>query len=336
MRTDIVASHDPLYEQKVEQIRRSVVGMYHRHPWPWDRRADEEMGWRLACLGVRPEDYKDKTVLELGCGTGDYALWYAANGAKHVTGVDLSDNSLARARERAEAAGLKNITFIKQDVLQLDLPAASFDYVYSVGVLHITGDPLRGFQNLVRCCKPGGVVLLSVANKFTRGTLRPRQWIVKVLGGSDLEARARWARRLFPISLWRLNRRFHGLNKEQLAFDNYALPYESIHSGKELISWFDKAGVDYIGAFPPLRVQDNFFAFSHPDYSKFRQTFKGFPGLKLTTDVLSGISRLVGAPTKPPFPRPSTLQTWLCQLAWMPFALRFYCFTIAGRKAARQ
>lgn len=319
-------------DERIAKIQERVVGMYSRHPWPWDRRSDEEMGWRLACLGVTPEDYTGKTVLELGCGTGDYALWYATHGAKHVTGVDLSDGSLARAREKAEKNNVKNITFIKHDVLKLDLPDESFDYVYSVGVLHITGDPLRGFRHLVRCVKPGGVVVLSVPNRFTRGMLRPKQWICRLLGGKDLEARARWARRLFPISLWRLNKRFHNLNTEQLAFDNFALPHESLHTAKELIGWFDKMGVKYIGGFPPLRLQDNLYAFSLPQYRDFRQTFVGFPGLTFTTDMMEKLSKAVGPKSKPPFPRPSTLQTWLCQMSWMPFALRFYCFTIAGRR----
>ncbi|MBI2839238.1 MAG: class I SAM-dependent methyltransferase [Acidobacteria bacterium] len=319
-------------DERIAKIQQRVVGMYHKHPWPGDRRSDEEMGWRLKCLGITPEDYVGKTVLELGCGTGDYALWYATHGAKHVTAVDLSDGSLARAREKAADGNVKNITFIKHDVLTLDLPSNSFDYVYSVGVMHITGDTFGGFKNLVRMAKPGAPVIFSVPNKFTRGALRPKQWICHWLGGNDLEARARWAKRLFPISVWRLKKRFHGLNNEELVFDNFALPHETIHTVGELLSWFDKTGVKYMGGFPPFRVQDYFFAFSQPEYTDFRKTFVGFPGLRFTSDALTKVSKLFGAVTKPPFPRPGMIQRGICQMAWMPFALRFYCYSIAGRK----
>jgi hypothetical protein len=66
---------------RIAAIRERVGGMYTQHPWPGTRQTDEEMGWRLRVLGVRPEDYTDRAVLELGCGTGEYALWYATHGA---------------------------------------------------------------------------------------------------------------------------------------------------------------------------------------------------------------------------------------------------------------
>ena len=151
------------YTSRIAAIQERVVGMYSKHPWPSSRRTDEEMGWRLKVLGVSPEDYADQNVLEMGCGTGEYALWYATNGAKHVTGVDLSDGSLAKAREQADHSHVQNITFVKQNVLALEFPDNRFDYAYSVGVLHHTGDPFKGFQELVRsrcnqpqCCVWGG------------------------------------------------------------------------------------------------------------------------------------------------------------------------------------
>jgi 2-polyprenyl-3-methyl-5-hydroxy-6-metoxy-1,4-benzoquinol methylase len=87
------------------KIQEAVVGMYSEHPWPLNREADEEMGWRLKCLGVVPDDYRGRRVLDMGCGTGEYALWYALNGAESVTGIDLADGSLAIARQRRSASG---------------------------------------------------------------------------------------------------------------------------------------------------------------------------------------------------------------------------------------
>ena len=130
------------------------------------------MGWRLRVLGINPKDYNDRTVLDLGCGTGEYALWYATHGARQVTGVDLSDGSLARAREQADQYDVRNVTFVKQDILTLEFPDEQFDYAYCVGVLHHTGDPFRGFQEMVRVTKPGGVVIVSLYNAYTRFWLR--------------------------------------------------------------------------------------------------------------------------------------------------------------------
>ncbi|MDR7489353.1 MAG: hypothetical protein QN167_11140 [Armatimonadota bacterium] len=58
-------------EARIGAIRTRVVEMYSRHPWPGTRRTGEEMGWRLRVLGVRPEDYRGRSVVDLGCGTGE-------------------------------------------------------------------------------------------------------------------------------------------------------------------------------------------------------------------------------------------------------------------------
>ncbi|MGH7163479.1 MAG: class I SAM-dependent methyltransferase [Planctomycetota bacterium] len=319
-------------DDAIARIRERVVSMYSAHPWPGNRRTDEEMGWRLRVLGVPPEEYRGRSVLDLGCGTGEYALWYATHGAGRVTGVDLSDGSLARAREQAGAAGVTNVEFVKRDILSLDLPDDSFDYAYSVGVLHHTGDPFRGFRHLVRLTKPGGLVVISLYNTFTRFWLRRKQKLCRLLGGEDVDARARWGRRLFPLTMWRLNRRYHGVNYKEISYDVFGVPHESVHTANEVLRWFDATGVRYVGSFAPLRFRDYFYAFSCPEYREFRKTFAGFPLMRLTADAFAGIAKLTGSGKGPPFPRPSRLGAALCQLAWMPFALRFNCFTIAGRK----
>ena len=47
-------------------------------------------------------------------------------------------------------------------------------------------------------------MVVSLYNAFIRGLLRRKQILCRWLGGNDLDARVRWTRRLFPISLWRL------------------------------------------------------------------------------------------------------------------------------------
>ena len=71
-------------QARIATIQSRVVGMYSKHPWPGTRRTDEEMGWRLKVIGVTPKHYVGRRVVDVGCGTGDYALWYAAHGASHV------------------------------------------------------------------------------------------------------------------------------------------------------------------------------------------------------------------------------------------------------------
>jgi ubiquinone/menaquinone biosynthesis C-methylase UbiE len=317
---------------RITAIREQVVGMYSKHPWPGTRRTDEEMGWRLRVLGMCPEDYTDRSVVDLGCGTGEYALWYATHGARQVTGVDLSDGSLIRAREQADQYKVRNVNFVKQDVLALQLPDNHFDYAYSVGVLHHTGDPFRGFREMVRVTKPGGVVIVSLYNTYTRFWLRAKQSLCRWLGGDDIDARARWGRRLFPFTMRKLNKRYHGFSYEEISYDVFGFPHESLHTANEVLGWFDQTGVRYTGSFAPLRIQDYLYAFSLPEYRQFRETFDGFPLMRLTADSLARLATRLGGRAHPPFPCPRPIESVLCQIAWVPFYLRFNCFTIAGKK----
>lgn len=320
--------------EEIKEIQGRVVGMYSEHPWPLTRNAEEEMGWRLKCLGVVPQDYQGKRILDLGCGTGEYALWYASKGAKMVNGVDLSDGSLAIARKRQADAGMNNVEFFKKDILNLDLPDNQFDYSYSVGVLHHTGDPLRGFKHLVRVTKPGGVVIVSLYNRYSRRILRMKQTTCKWLGGRDIDKRVAWGERLFKGTMRKLDKRYHGTNTKQIAYDIFGFPHESLHSAGEVLRWFDQTGVQFKGAFAPLRLRDYFYAFSQPEYYAFRATFSGFPLMRLVGDAFSKVAGEFGRPTQSihRFPRPGPLSSMAVQMLWVPFGLRFNCFTISGVK----
>jgi len=319
---------------EIKKIQETVVGMYSEHPWPMGRNADEEMGWRLKCLGVVPEDYQGKQVLDMGCGTGEYALWYALKGAGKVTGVDLSEGSLDVARRRKEEEHLEQVEFIKKDILNLDFPDNSFDYSFSVGVLHHTGDPFRGFKHLVRVTKPGGLVIVSLYNSYSRRILRSKQIACKWLGGDDIDKRVAWGERLFGRTLKKLDKRYHGLNTKQIAYDIFGFPHESLHSAGEVLNWFKETNVRYKGSFAPLRIRDYFYAFSQPEYYAFRTTFSGFPVMSRVADSMTSLAKLTrkGKETIRNFPAPSGFSAWTCQMGWILFGLRFNCFTISGIK----
>lgn len=308
--------------------------MYSEHPWPMGRNAEEEMGWRLKCLGIVPEDYEGKKVLDMGCGTGEYALWYASKGAEKVVGVDLSEGSLAVAQRRKEEEQFNNVEFVKKDILNLDFPDNSFDYSFSVGVLHHTGDPLRGFRHLARVTKPGGIVVVSLYSSYSRRILRLKQSLCKKLGGDDIDKRVEWGERLFGRTLNKLDKRYHGLNTKQMAYDIFGFPHESLHSAREVLNWFQETNIRYKGSFAPLRVRDYLYAFSQPEYYAFRTTFSGFPVMRWVADSMTSVAKLTGTPkeTIRNFPTPNGLSSWTCQMGWILFGLRFNCFTISGTK----
>lgn len=124
--------------------------------WQWqhftqedERYAEQFLGW---IAPVTPEFFRDKVVLEGGCGKGRHTQLAARWGAREVIGVDLS-----AAVETAFAAtrSIPNAHIIQADIYHLPL-ARKFDYAFSVGVLHHLPDPRGGFLSLASRVKLGG------------------------------------------------------------------------------------------------------------------------------------------------------------------------------------
>ncbi len=95
--------------------------------------------------------HSGQRVLEVGCGTGCDLLQFAKHGAL-ATGVDVTPKHLELARRRVGTLA----TVIEGDARSLPFPDASFDYVYSHGVLHHSDEPRKIVQEIFRVLRPGG------------------------------------------------------------------------------------------------------------------------------------------------------------------------------------
>lgn len=87
--------------------------------------------------------WKGKSVLEIGCGIGTDTINFARAGAE-VTAVDLSSESLALARKRAEVFGFADrVTFheVNAEKLSSYIEPRHYDLVYSFGVIHHSPHP---------------------------------------------------------------------------------------------------------------------------------------------------------------------------------------------------
>lgn len=114
-----------------------------------------------------------KEVLEIGCGIGTDTIRFARAGAK-VTAVDLSEESLALARRRAEVFGLTDsIEFVRADAEQLDefVTPRPFDLLYTFGVLHHTPHPGRAFAAVRRFAGPETELRAMVYNRWSWKTI---------------------------------------------------------------------------------------------------------------------------------------------------------------------
>jgi 2-polyprenyl-3-methyl-5-hydroxy-6-metoxy-1,4-benzoquinol methylase len=100
------------------------------------------------------EDFRDKDVLECGCGGGQHTAFVAPY-ARSVTAVDLNTTDIARKRNQE----LSNVTFIGADISTMDL-GQQYDLVFCLGVIHHTDDPDATFRNIFRHCKPNGRIII--------------------------------------------------------------------------------------------------------------------------------------------------------------------------------
>ncbi len=106
---------------------------------------------------------KGQTVLDLGSGAGiDCFLAAKRVGLKgSVIGVDMTPEMLAKARENARKAGLKNVEFRLGEIEHLPVADASVDVVISNCVINLAPDKGTVYREAYRALRPGGVLVVS-------------------------------------------------------------------------------------------------------------------------------------------------------------------------------
>jgi len=103
-------------------------------------------------------------VLDIGCGPGTTVLELArrVGPGGHVLGADVSEASVARARERIAAAGLRQAEAIVADASVHPFAPDSFELAFSCFGIMFFSDPVATFENVRRAMRPGGRLALAV------------------------------------------------------------------------------------------------------------------------------------------------------------------------------
>jgi ubiquinone/menaquinone biosynthesis C-methylase UbiE len=115
-------------------------------------------------------------VLDVGCGTGEHALYLAQHGHA-VWGVDSSPTAIGKAQQKATAREIA-VTFRVADALQLQALGRTFETVIDSGLFHIFSDEERVLfvQSLASVLKPGGsYYLLCFSDQESSAGLGPRR-----------------------------------------------------------------------------------------------------------------------------------------------------------------
>lgn len=144
------------------------------------------VGYHFASGVVRLGD----RVLDIGSGSGtDLLVAATLVGPKgRVTGVDITDAMVVKAKTAVREMGLRKVTVKKTSGQALPFPAKTFDVVISNGVINLIPDKRKIFREIFRVLKPGGWLSLAdiaLGNPISeRSRQNPRLWAECIVGAS--------------------------------------------------------------------------------------------------------------------------------------------------------
>lgn len=104
-------------------------------------------------------DFKNKVILDAGCGMGRNSYWPLKWGAKELVAFDVDERSVKRAKETLKE--FKNADVVYKSIYDIDWKDR-FDTAFSIGVIHHLKDPKKALQNIVTALKTDGTLLVWV------------------------------------------------------------------------------------------------------------------------------------------------------------------------------
>lgn len=110
------------------------------------------------------EFWKDKSVCDFACGAGGKSLWILEQGAKEVTGIDMSGTLIFQAKEKTKQQG--NIHFIVGDVSKTECKQDSFDLIIANDIMEHVGNPLQTLLEANRITKKEGYMCINFEPYF--------------------------------------------------------------------------------------------------------------------------------------------------------------------------
>jgi SAM-dependent methyltransferase len=131
----------------------------HGHDPREHERLEDQAGTLVDLLHADTTYAAGSVVLEAGCGVGaqTVTLEQRSPDARFVS-VDVSADSIAQAKRKADQARLTNVEFRQADIYALPFVAESFDHVFVCFVLEHLSRPTEALRRLERLLRPGGTI----------------------------------------------------------------------------------------------------------------------------------------------------------------------------------
>jgi SAM-dependent methyltransferase/uncharacterized protein YbaR (Trm112 family) len=263
-------THDRITESVLRSQRETARSFGYEWQAFSEMLPDYESNFRWYFERFPADSFVGKRILDAGCGTGRHTFHLARSGAREIVAMDFSQAIEVAARNNCDNA---NTHFVQADIYHPPFPPDSFDFIYSLGVLHHLPDPEKGFRTLLPLLRAGGYVniylywnlegeatwrrvALSIVTNLRRVTtrlphplLKKLSWLIAVgfqvafVLPSRALARFERTRALadrVPLGHYR-KYSFRVLYTDQ--FDRFSAPIENRYSRAEVCGWFERAGL---------------------------------------------------------------------------------------------
>lgn len=229
-----------------------------------------EANFRWYFERFQPNELAGKRVLDAGCGTGRHTFYMSQSGAREVVAMDFSQAiEVAAHNNRANP----NTHFVQADIYHPPFPPDSFDFVYSLGVLHHLPDPEKGFRRLLALLRNREFIniylywnlegeaawrrallktvtqMRQVTTRMPHAMLQKFSWMI----AAAFQVAFVWPSRALekfpptrpladrvPLGHYR-KYSFRVLYTDQ--FDRFSAPLENRYSRAEVADWFARAGM---------------------------------------------------------------------------------------------
>ncbi|HEY3973295.1 MAG TPA: methyltransferase domain-containing protein [Candidatus Sulfotelmatobacter sp.] len=152
-------------ERSAEEARRTILAGIDRAQVDRYLNPPSDTPYSLEYAFYLLGDVRGKTVVDLGCGTGENIVPLIERGAR-VIGIDISPDLIELARQRVQKAGLEAALKIGS-AYDTGLESGSVDVIFCIALIHHL-DIARARNEMLRILAKGGVVILKEPVRFSR------------------------------------------------------------------------------------------------------------------------------------------------------------------------
>ena len=206
-------------------------------------------------LTFPPEFFNNKSLIDLGAGTGEATVSLARWGAI-CTLVEMNPDAVEVAKRvfSQHTNNFNQHSFINSSLydLDLDLLKESFDISSSCGVFTHVADKAKAFAILASLAKPGGYVIYGDRN--TLGGLQEmlQRYAIYQLGGQSDEKIVEIAEILFSEDIDRSQRSVARRTRRAIIFDRWVIQQQDDPSVNEVLTFFEQEGLEYVSSWPRI------------------------------------------------------------------------------------